>query len=218
MPFGEAGRALGEPHNRLRYATLTGRILLRWDGARQPLIRVAPPPDVGAADARLELARRHLHVYGPTTPQAFVRWAGVDRRQGVATLEALRGERIPVRTPTGDGWILAEDEGAFRARPGPAAAARLLPSGDAYYLLHGRDRELLVPEPERRVALWTSRVWPGAVLVDAEVVGIWRRGGHELSVQTWLPLSASARRAVEAEAAALPLPGVEREIVVRWEG
>jgi hypothetical protein len=31
-----AGRALGEPANRLRYAAPTGTVLISWDGARQP--------------------------------------------------------------------------------------------------------------------------------------------------------------------------------------
>jgi hypothetical protein len=52
-----------------------------------------------------------------------------------------------VRTPVGEAWILARDEAAFRAAadPRPAAPARLLPSGDAYFLLYGADRALLIP-------------------------------------------------------------------------
>src|SRR4051812_39412121 len=38
MTYGEAGRALGRHPNRLRYAAPTGTILIRWDGARQPVI------------------------------------------------------------------------------------------------------------------------------------------------------------------------------------
>jgi hypothetical protein len=58
-----------------------------------------------------------------------------------------------VRTPVGDAWILARDETAFRAAPGPAAAVQLLPSGDAYFLLYAADRDLLVQDPSRRQAL-----------------------------------------------------------------
>lgn len=163
-------------------------------------------------------ARRYVRVYGPTTAESFVRWAGIDRRQGVATFQTLRKDLAAVRTPIGDAWILAEDEAAFRADAGPGAPARLLPSGDAYYLLQERDRELVVDEPERRASLWTSRVWPGAVLVDGDVVGTWRRSQHNLTIEAWRALSPAARAAVEAEAASLPLPGVEREIAVRWEG
>jgi hypothetical protein len=122
-----------------------------------------------------------------------------------------------VRTPIGEAWILARDEPEFRAPAGPAAAARLLPSGDVYYLLRGADRELLVPDAARRSALWTSRVWPGAVLVAGEIVGTWRRAQAILTVTPWGRLGRAKREAVEAEAEGLPLPGVERQIVVRWE-
>jgi hypothetical protein len=67
-----------------------------------------------------------------------------------------------VRTPVGEGWILSRDEPTFRAAPGPVAPARLLPSGDAYLLLQGADRELLVPDTDRRRALWTRGCGPVA--------------------------------------------------------
>jgi hypothetical protein len=86
-----------------------------------------------------------------------------------------------------------------------------------YYLLRGADRELLVPDAARRSALWTSRVWPGAVLVAGEIVGTWRRAQAILTVTPWGRLGRAKREAVEAEAEGLPLPGVERQIVVRWE-
>jgi hypothetical protein len=123
---------------------------------------------------------------------------------------------IAVQTPVGEGWILASDESAFRSADG-AASTRLLPSGDTYFLLQGDDRELLVPDVARRSRLWTSRVWPGAVLLDGEIVGTWRRSEHRLTVQSWRSLTRSARDAIESEAAAFPLPGVTRTITVKWE-
>src|SRR5437867_913814 len=44
MTYGEAGRGLGEPPNRLRYAAPTGRVLIRWNAARQPTVWTVPPP------------------------------------------------------------------------------------------------------------------------------------------------------------------------------
>ena len=76
--------------------------------------------------------------------------------------------------------------------------------------------QLLVPDADHRSALWTSRVWPGAVLLDGEISGTWRRANETVTIQTWRRPSRAARQAVEAEAAALPLPGLQREIVVRW--
>jgi Winged helix DNA-binding domain len=217
MSYWEAGRALGVHPNSLRYAAATGTVLIRWEGARRPTVWTVPRPAVDPGDARLELARRYLHIYGPTTPEAFAWWAGIRPPHGVAAFQALGGSLTPVRTPIGDAWILGRDEPTLRAAPGPVAPARLLPSGDAYLLLQGADRELLVPDPERRRALWTPRVWPGGVLVDGEIVGTWRRAGAAMTIQPWRPLPRGERDAVAAEAAALPLPDLQGRIVVRWD-
>ena len=146
MTYAEAGHALSVHPNSLRYAAATGTVLIRWEGARAPTIWTVPPPRMSEARARLELARRYLHVYGPTTGPSFRRWAGIGTRGAAATFEGLTPSLTPVRTPIGDAWILTEDEPSFRADPGPVAPARLLPSGDAYYLLHGPERDLLVTD------------------------------------------------------------------------
>jgi len=217
MTYGEAGRALGEIPNRLRYAAPTGTILIRWEGARQPIIWTVPRPEVDPGAARLELARRYLHIFGPTTAASFAQWAGIGPQGGVATFDALRRRLTPVRTPIGDSWILTSDEPTFRAALGPAASARLLPSGDSYFLLQGADRELLIPDAARRRALWTSRVWPGGVLVDGEIVGTWRRSLTSLTIEAWRRLSRASRDAIEAEAASLPLRDVQGRVIVRWD-
>lgn len=216
MTYAEAGRALGVHPNQLRYAAPTGTVIIRWDGARRPEIWTVPRPDVDPHEARLELARRYLHVFGPATPESFRRWAGIGRPAGPAVFDALASELTPVRTPIGEGWILTADEPAFLAEPVSPAPARLLPSGDAYYLLHGADRELLVPHADRRDALWTSRVWPGALLVEGEIVGTWRRANERVTVAPWRRLSRAQRDAIEAEAAALPLP-IDGAVTVAWE-
>jgi DNA glycosylase AlkZ-like len=218
MTYGEAGRLLGVNPNSLRYAAATGTVLIRWEGARLPVVWTVPPPQLSPADARLELARRYLHIYGPTTPEAFRRWAGISVRSAVSVFAALGPSLTPVRTPVGEGWILARDEAAFLAGPGPAAPARLLPSGDAYFLLYGADRALLVPDEGRRAELWTPRVWPGALLVGEEVAGTWRRAGPVLTVRPWRRLSPAERDAVTEEAGSLPLPGLDgQRITVRWD-
>lgn len=217
LPYGQAGRALGVHPNSLRYAAATGTLLIRWDGARQPTVWTVPAPDADPFQARLELARRYLHVYGPATAEAFGRWAGIGLRSGAAALQALRTSLVPVRTPIGEAWVLAADEDACRAGAGPAAPARLLPSGDAYVLLWGADRALLVSADDRRHELWTPRVWPGGLLLAGEIAGTWRRAGSTMTVQPWRRLSRAERDAVAAEAASLPLPGSGGRIALRWE-
>lgn len=218
MPHSAAARVMGEKDaNRLRYAAPTGTVLIRWDGSRQPELWNVPAPEMDRHEARLELARRYLHVFGPATPVTFAVWAGIGARSGLRAFETLHKSLTQVRTPIGEAWILSRDEPVFRAAPGPAAPARLLPSGDTWFLLQGADRELLVPDESHRRALWTSRVWPGALLVEGETAGIWRRAGHVLTIQPWLRLSGAQRNAVEAEAVSMPLPGVDRPMDVRWE-
>jgi len=212
----EAGGALGIG-NELRYATTTGTIAIRWEGARAPVIWSVPAPKISADDACRELARHYLHVFGPTTADSFARWAGISRRSGNSAFASLEGSLLPVRSPIGDGCLLAEDEAAIRATERAPAPARLLPSGDAYFLLDGRERELLLPRSDQRERLWTPRVWPGALLVDGEVRGTWRRAQHTVRVETWSRLPSAARAAVEAEAATLPLPALDRPIDVVWE-
>lgn len=217
MTYAEAGDALGVHPNSLRYAAATGTVLIRWDGARSSTVWTVARPEADPWDARLDLARRYLHIYGPARPEAFARWAGLGPRHAVAAFQALGGSLTPVRTPIGEASILTQDEVIFRAAPGPAAPARLLPSGDAFLLLQGIDRELVVPDAERRNALWTPRVWPGGLLLNGEVAGTWRRADTAMTVQPWRRLSAAERDAVAAEVESLPIPGIRGRIMLRWD-
>ena len=216
MKDGEVGRALGVNSNAFRYAATTGTVAIRWEGARAPTVWTVPAPKVDPADACCELARRYLHVFGPTTADGFSRWAGISRRAAAAAFASLEESLLAVRTPLGDEWLLADDEAAVRAEGTASAPARLLPSGDSYFLLDGAERELLVPRADQRERLWTSRVWPGALLVHGEIRGTWRRAQHTVRIDAWTRLSRGARDAVEAEAGGLPLPGVDRRIEVVW--
>jgi hypothetical protein len=203
---GAAAAALGEPPNRLRYATLTGRVRIRWDGAKQPTIWLVSPAEMDAGQARRELARRYLHIFGPSTAQAFAAWAGISMGAAATTFDDLGGSLIAVRTPIGDASMLATDEPAVRRPPGAAASARLLPSGDAYFLFQRpEERALLVENADQRARLWTSRVWPGALLINGDIAGTWRRAEAAVSIDTWRRLSRHEREAVEAEVASLPV-------------
>jgi Winged helix DNA-binding domain len=215
MRYDDAGQALGVHGNNLRYAALTGTLAIRWEGARRPIVWTVPPPDIDPAEAALELARRFLHVLGPAGPEAFAKWAGVGPQKAVRTLDDLQAELIPVRTPLGEARMLARDEATIREPSAPPAAARLLPSGDAYTLgVTKEERALLVPDPTRRAELWTPRVWPGALLVAGKVVGTWRRAQRTVVIQPWQRLARAAREAVLVEAESLPPPDIAGRIVV----
>ena len=212
------GTALGGTGNSLRYATLTGRLAIRWEGARAPARLDRPAADDQQCRRRArELARRYLHIYGPSTAAAFAKWAGIGA-QGSRRRRSTSSDRADAdATPLGDAHLLAADEDAIREPPAPAAPARLLPSGDSYWLhTTAHERALLVPDEKQRDELWTPRVWPGALLVDGEIVGTWRRAKRVLTIETWKKLSAAARDAVVAEADTLPLPDPGEGMTVHW--
>ena len=130
----EVQKALGVG-NAFKYATTTGTLLIRWEGARAPAIWTVPRPEIDPLDARSELARRYLHVFGPGTPEAFSIWAGIGAAEARAAFDALSTSLTAVRTPIGDAWILARDEpelpraaGTRRRRPPPAERRHLLPA------------------------------------------------------------------------------------------
>jgi hypothetical protein len=211
----------------------------RPDGRRpeQPSLRDDDRPDpdplgrppaadldrAGPADDR-EMRGLELGATVPATSwarrrDAFGEWAGIRPARASRIVDALAGELTAVATPIGDRWILTSDATSFQAsRETQPSAVRLLPSGDTWFLLHGADRELLVPDARRRPELWTPRVWPGALLVDGEVRGTWRRANTVVEIDPWGPLTPAVRKRVEAEAASLPLPGTEGDIRVRWGG
>jgi hypothetical protein len=219
VKFDDAASFVSGDPNRIRYAMATGTVAIRWDGARQPDVWVIPRPKISPADARQEVARRHLHIFGPATAASFAAWLGVDPRQGRATYDELAAadEIVAVATPLGDAFILTADEPSFRRKPDKPAAARLLPSGDAFTLLKGAERDLLVPDAGNRERLWTPRVWPGALLVNGEIAGTWRRDQHRLTISAWRRLSPADRQAAESEALALPLPRLVKPMAVTWE-
>ena len=201
----------------LKYAGLTGTIAIRWEGARAPILWTVPPPAIEEAEATRELARRFLHVFGPSDHAAFASWAGIGEAKAARAFADLEAELVSVRAPLGDACLLALDEAAVRDPAAPGTGVRLLPSGDAYTLgITLAERSFLVPNDEQRGGLWTSRVWPGALLVDGEIVGTWRRAKRVLTVDTWKKLSPAAKDAVAAETDTLPLPDPGEGMTVHW--
>ncbi len=215
MAYSEAGHAMGIVPNSLRYAAATGTVLMRWEGAGQPLVWTVTAPSITAEAARTELARRYLHVVGPQTTQGVAWWCGMKPARGVDAVQRLRDELIPVRTPLGDGWMLAADEDAVRSAGREPAVARLLSSGDPY--LMAADRELLVPEPAHRGSLWEpSTVWPGGLMLRGELAGTWRRSGPRVTIHAWRTPSPAERAAADEQAATLALPGITGPMRVTW--
>ncbi|MBI3747579.1 MAG: winged helix DNA-binding domain-containing protein, partial [Chloroflexi bacterium] len=212
---------LGLAHQtHIRDVALTGRVHIRWNASRIWTIPV-DRPEIDTEDARRELARRHLHWFGPTTVARLARWTGVEARDAAQTWASIESELEPVDIDGVEGgprFVLKADVDALLAAE-PITGVRLLPYDDAYTKL---DRELLVHDPKLRarvlplVGQSTLGYTPGAILVDGEIVGAWQRQQRKVTVHPWSTPSPAVRDAVEAEALAFPIAGSSKASVT-WD-
>ncbi|MEV0156944.1 crosslink repair DNA glycosylase YcaQ family protein [Micromonospora sp. NPDC050686] len=204
--------AVGNRVDRLILACATGQIRIRWDG-RDTLVSAAEAPRADPDEARVELLRRFLGGLGPSTADGFAAWTGLSVTDARTTFAALADELTEVTVAHGTRMVLSSDHDSLVGAT-DAAGVRLLPPGDPYLL--APDRELLVPEAAHRTAVWPAgTVQPGALLADGELLGTWRRRGHQVGITTWAEVDERVRTAAEREAAGFPL-GLNRDIAVTW--
>jgi len=170
----------------------------------------------------LELARRFLRSVGPSTPKEFAWWSGGwagsfgyatrgELSDAQQTFRSLEKELTEVELEGRKRWILRTDRSRLE-RAVPVETVRLLPAGDPY--LASADRALIVPQPLFRSELWPKSVWPGALMVNCELVGTWRRQVGRVTVRAWRPLGREVRDAVEEEVSGMPIESAGKEI--RW--
>jgi hypothetical protein len=203
-----------------RLAALHGGLELE-PGTSPPVLRRIPrfparqvgaverPDDAdGAADdGALDLVRGVLHLLGPARPRDVATFldaplADVRRRWPAdAAPVAVAGDDRP-----GDPAAVLPDD--LPRLLGPADGDRVVRLLGPYdLLLQARDREVVVPDPARRKALWPVLGRPGAVLADGALVGTWRpraRGRRlALELDPWVPWDAGLDAAVAEQHAHL---------------
>ena len=209
-----AATATGPPNTRrARWAGATGRLLPRWD-TRTTTIAAVSPPAADPEESRLELARRFLHAQGPATV-AQLKWlTDGTLADAEATIAAIRDELTEVEVEGAARWLLAKDIDRL-VQAGRPGGVRLLPPDDPY--LSRVDKELLVSDPACRRRLWPAAPAPGALLVDGDIVGTWRRRRRTVTVSPWAGLvSAPVAASVETEVATAPIAGAGPARVI-WE-
>jgi len=73
---------------------------------------------------------------------------------------------------------------------------------------------MLVPIQRYRNELWPKSVWPGALLVNGEIVGTWRRQIGRVVVHARQKLPEKTQAQVEKEVMSMPIVSKNKE--VRW--
>ena len=179
-------------------------VLHRIAGLKPPMYRRLGDQ----AEPRFDVVRNYLRFYGPARIRDAAEFldapqADVERAWPADSIEVrVKGEAVPSGRAQRR-FILAEDADALTGDAAPAAAAlRLLGPYDPYLQL--RDRPLLVPDPERRKALWPVIGRPGAVVADGDVLALWRPRSSgqrlRLAIESWTRLTKPVRTALEQQA------------------
>ncbi len=146
-----------------------------------------------------DLVTRYLAAFGPATVRDIQAWSGLTGLRSV--VEGLRASLAVFRDEAGSELFDLPD--APRPPGGSPSPVRLVAEFDNLVLAHA-DRSRIVSEEHRSRLYSINGVFPGTVLVDGFVNGMWRltsaRRTATLTVELWTPVS--DRIAVEAEAEA----------------
>jgi hypothetical protein len=143
----------------------------RLDIGSSPPTLSALPRWPGVPDRSRGVARildAYFRLYGPSTPADLAGYLGTTR---TAIAPAWPADLVEVSVSGRKSWLPAKLVDAVRAVT-PAPLVRLLGAGDPY--LQSRDRDVLVPDKIAQKEIWRILGNPGAVLVDGEIVGVWR--------------------------------------------
>ena len=198
----------------IRVSAMTGRVHIRWDASNIWLIPV-DRPEIDAEDARLELARRFVHWFGPTTKRLMTKWTGVQPGDATKTWRGIEPEVVVMDVGGEERWMLEQDLDALVGAE-PVHGVRLVPIDDPVSKF---DREALVPDTELRdfVVPPKSPGWaPQPVFVDAEIVGAWERQQRKVTVRLRRTVGPRVREAIEQEALSLPIASKTKPSV-RWD-
>jgi hypothetical protein len=164
----------------------------------------------------VELLRRFLRVYGPSTVGDFAAWAGLGGGQPQAMWAALEHELAPVEVRSDNPqagarpstrWMLQSDAKALAAADPDElrSVVRLLSPGDP--LLQMRDRALLVPDSKLQKVIWKNLGPTGLALAGTDIIGLTRVQKKQSSLLLTVEMTGKAdsklRAAVEEEAAFL---------------
>jgi hypothetical protein len=222
-----AGRALVEDRP-MTFSELGGALAPRWpqyppnalaQGVRAlvPLVQVPPRAVWGqagqaahtSAEAWLgrplaasaspdQVVLRYLAAFGPATVADAQAWSGLTRLREVT--ERLRKRLRTFRDEQGrELFDLPDAPRPDRDTPAPV---RLVAEFDNLILSHA-DRTRVISEPDRQRLYTKNGIFPGTVLIDGFVRGMWRitiaRRAAVLTVEMFGPVGGRDRDAVAAE-------------------
>jgi uncharacterized protein YcaQ len=162
-------------------------------------------PTLSGDEAKREIIRRYLAVYGPDTSDNFSRWFGLTATDAKRLFRTMGDELTAVEVEGWPAWALTTQVES----PPPAELSnvvRLLPAFDPYTIALYRQPGILDPTHQAKVSRpqgWISPV----VLVDGRMVGVWshekKRDRLIVTATLFSPTNATIQAGIAAEATRL---------------
>lgn len=121
-------------------------------------------------EALAELAQRYFNSHGPATLQDFAWWSGLPMAKVRTGLEISKSQLQREIIDEETYWL---PQGASSAAD-KTATAHLLPAYDEYYLGY-KVRDAVIDASYDKKAVSNSGVFRPMVVVDGQIVGIWKR-------------------------------------------
>ncbi|GAC69311.1 winged helix DNA-binding domain-containing protein [Gordonia soli] len=167
----------------------TYALLDDWIGPGEPAVR--------ADEARKDLVRLYLRGFGPSTVKGIQSWSGLTRLRPIVTAMEKDWELVIRTGPHGE--ELFDLDGLALADPDEPAPVRLLAPYDNA-IVSQADRIRIADTDIYRSTLTANGRFPGFVLVDGRLAGIWSLDGDgRVIVDYRAEVSPRARREVDAE-------------------
>ncbi|MEV0064867.1 winged helix DNA-binding domain-containing protein [Amycolatopsis sp. NPDC050768] len=201
----------------MRLATLHGGVRLEADQSPATLApledrgRMRTSPDAAAVS---RVVRGYLVANGPATQGDAAGFVGTAK---TALSAAWPDDLVEVKVDGRRAFLPADQVAALENPPSPSVV-RLLPPLDPF--TQARDKAVLVPDKARAKEVWKILGSPGALLVDGELMGVWRTRGSgkrlAVTVTTFDPLRAADRDAAEEEASRAATARGHADFSVAW--
>jgi hypothetical protein len=121
-------------------------------------------------EALPELAGRYFRSHGPATLQDFIWWSGLKVADARAGLEIAK-TRFHQEIVEEQTYWLPQNNSMFKA---PSPTVYLLPAFDEYFLGY-KTREAVLDTKYDKQAVSSNGVFRPMIVIDGQIVGIWKR-------------------------------------------
>lgn len=184
-----------------------------WSFGPRPAYVAAsdPTPHGDLAAARAAFVVRYLEGFGPATMADIAQFGPILRPPIRDAITDLGDTLVRYAGPNGE--ALVDLVGAPIPDEDVPAPPRLLPMWDSTLLAYV-DRSRVVPPELRTVVMRNNGDVLPTVLVDGQVVGVWRPTSDGIEVTAFRPIPAADLAQLEVEAASLVAFLAEREPLI----